>query len=268
MSFLKNSFYRLSFLALLLMLFSCGAKKAKVSEVSESIDRNVLGVKAVIKNHYAGAANFKTLSGRLKIDYSSGNNSQGIPATFRMEKDKALWLSVFFGMGKAYITPKKVSFYSSVNKLSFEGDFEALSAYLGTPIDFNMLQNVLIGASAVDLKSQRFKLDTQEGVYRLKPQKAMAIFKLFVDLDPITYKVVQAQISQSSEESSLNISYPTYENMDGVVLPSSIEVAAKMGDSNAAIEISYKNVSANRPVSFPYKIPKGLKAISLPTHGE
>jgi hypothetical protein len=261
------SFVFLAFV-LLLGVQSCGVKKKLVLNEANTNVLTSLSAKAVIKNHYAGAAAFKTLSGRMKIDYASGNTEQGIPATFRMEKDKAIWISVFFGMGKAYITPDKVSFYSSVNNISFEGDFKVLSAYVGTPLDFNMIQGLLLGDSALDLKAQKYRLDQTPGVYRLKPQRAMAFFKLFVDIDPSHFKVIQTQISQSSENSSLSISYPAYEKMDGLLLPSSIDVKAQMGATLATVAISYKNISVNRPLNFPFKIPNGLKSISLPEHAE
>jgi len=266
MSLRANTFFRIFSLALLLSLSACGAKKVGV--VKGAAVNTTLGSKAVIKSHYAAAAEFKTLSGRMKIDYKSGGSEQSIPATFRMEKDKALWLSVFFGMGKAFITPKKVSFYSALNNISFEGDFEALSSFVGTPLDFSMIQGLLLGESAVDLKSQRFKLDAATGVYRLKPQRAMAFFKLFIDLDPTSFKVVQAQISQASQDSSIQINYPAYETMDGLLLPAKISVEAQLGSATTSVGISYKNISVNRPLNFPFKIPKGLKALSLPTDAE
>lgn len=266
-SLFKSAFGSLFLLLISLALTSCGAKKSIGEKGDMSVNTN-LGAKAVIKNHYGAAAQFKTLSGRMKIDYSSGKNSQGIPATFRMEKDKAIWLSVFFGMGKALITPQRVAFYSSVNNLYFDGDFEALSAYVGTPLDFNTIQAVLLGESAVDLKSTKFKLDQSPGVYRLKPQRALAFFKLFIDLDPATFKVVQSQISQSSSESALLISYPSYTAVSGVLLPSSIDVRAQLGTTEAKMSISYKSLTVNRDLDFPFKIPNGLQVLSLPKHAK
>ncbi|MCW1953628.1 MAG: DUF4292 domain-containing protein [Flavobacteriia bacterium] len=267
MSFHIPSLNRFFALVFLLALSSCGAKKAGVVKGNMSVNTS-LGSKAVIKNHYGAAAQFKTLSGRMKIEYSSGDNSQGIPATFRMEKDKALWLSVFFGMGKAYITPQRVAFYSSVNNVYFDGDFKALSAYVGTPLDFKMIQGLLLGESAVDLKTLKFKLDQTAGVYRLKPQRALAFFKLFIDLDPSTFKVVQSQISQASQQSNLLISYPSYTPVSGVLLPNSIDVQAQLGSTEAKLSISYKSLVVDRSLNFPFKIPNGLKALSLPAYGE
>lgn len=254
-------------LVLLLGFASCGVKKTATTSPAIGVNSS-MGAKTVIKNHYKAAGAFKTLSGSMKIDYQSGKTSQGIPATFRMERDKALWISVFFGMGKAYITPKKVAFYSSVNKVSFEGDFETLSAYIGTPLTFNTIQGLLLGESALDLKAQKFKVAPQSNAYRLKPQRALAFFKIFVDIDPSHFKVKQTQISQAKTQGNLHISYPSYTQIDGILLPASIDIQAQMGEIETSVGIKYKNISVNRPLRFPFKIPKGLNALSLPEHAK
>ena len=254
---------RFFFFALTLALTACGAKKSSFTATSELGALRNLSAKSVIKNHYAASGNFNTLSGKMKIDYKSGSTSQGIPATFRMQRDKTLWISVFFGMGKALITPDKIAFYSSVNNLSFEGDFAALSDFLGTPLDFNMLQGLLLGEAALDLKRQRFNVEPNAQVYRLKPQKAVALFKLFVDIDPKNFKVAQTQISQGGSENNLRIEYPSYTKMDGLLLPSEISVSAQTAKTKTTVGISFKNISVNRSLSFPFKMPKGLKTLQL-----
>ncbi len=263
MSWNSALYKRFFFFALTLAFTACGAKKGSFATTSETGSLRNLSAKSVIKNHYAASGDFKTLSGKMKIDYKSGSTSQGIPATFRMERDKTLWISVFFGMGKALITPNKIAFYSSVNNLSFEGDFAALSDFFGTPLDFNMLQGLLLGEAALDLKKQRFNVESTPQAYRLKPQKALALFKLFVDIDPQNFKVAQTQISQGGSQNNLRIQYPSYTEMDGLLLPSEISVSAQTNKTETTVGISYKNISVNRALSFPFKMPKGLKTLAL-----
>ena len=265
MSWNSALYKRFFFFVFTLVLTACGSKKKLlVAETSSGSLKN-LSAKSVIRNHYAASGNFNTLSGKMRIEYESGAVRQGIPATFRMERDKTLWISVFFGMGKALVTPDKIAFYSSVNNISFEGDFETLSDYIGTPLDFNTLQGLLLGEATTDLKKQRFRLEPDTKVYRLKPQKAMALFKLFVDIDPLNFKVAQTQISQGGSENKLRILYPSYTSVDGMLLPKEISVSAQMGKTRSTVGISYKNLSVNRELSFPFNMPKGLKPLRLPT---
>jgi len=51
--------------------------------------------------------------------------------------------------------------------------------------------------------------------------------------------------------------------MDGLLLPSEISVSAQTNKTETTVGISYKNISVNRALSFPFKMPKGLKTLAL-----
>jgi hypothetical protein len=53
-------------------------------------------------------------------------------------------------MAKASITPTSVSYYEKIKGTYFEGDFSALSQWLGTE-DYNKIQNMLLGEPLDDL---------------------------------------------------------------------------------------------------------------------
>lgn len=64
----------------------------------------------IINAHYSNQSKFKTLRGRVKIDYANGDDAQGVNVSLRMEKDKVIWMSAPLGVVKVHITPNKVSF--------------------------------------------------------------------------------------------------------------------------------------------------------------
>ena len=94
----------------LALFISCKSSKVLTNG---TIDEN-LSAKAIIRTHYQNQIDFKTLSGKIKIEYSDGEATQGVSVSLRMEKDKAIWMSAPFGMVKAYITPDRVSFYNKL----------------------------------------------------------------------------------------------------------------------------------------------------------
>ena len=125
-------------------------------QIKKSSDRwqlnENLSAKAIIRTHYENALDFKTLSGKMRIDYSDGEDSQGVAVSLRMEKDKAIWISAPFGVVKAYITPGRVTFYNKLQNEYFDGDFAYLSKYVGVELDFEQVQNLLLGQALLDLK--------------------------------------------------------------------------------------------------------------------
>jgi len=247
-----------------LVLFSTLALSCKSKKVltDGSIDEN-LSAKAIIRTHYQNALNFKTLSGKMRIDYSDGESSQGVSVSLRMEKDKAIWISAPFGMVKAYITPGRVSFYNKLQNEYFDGDFAYLSNFLGTELDFGQVQNLLLGEALFDLKMAKYDASMVNGDYQLKPKKAMELFKVLFEIDPKNFKMASQQLSQPLKKRLLEINYTDYQKINKWILPQQIAVAAIDGNERNTVDIEYRNIEFNQQLNFPYKIPNGFKEIIL-----
>ncbi|MEA1786655.1 DUF4292 domain-containing protein [Arenibacter sp. GZD96] len=222
-----------------------------------------LSTKAIVRNHYANELNFKTLSGRMKIDYSDGASSQGVSVSLRIEKDKAIWISAPLGMVKAYITPDRVSFYNKLENEYFDGDFSYLSAMLGTELDFQKVQNVLLGQALFDLREDKFAVEISEGNYQLKPININQLFKALYQIEPTHFKMASLVLAQPLKNRMLEIQYKDYQKINQRIAPSDIKINALNGSTQSTIELTYRNLEFNKPLSFPYSIPKGFKEISL-----
>ncbi|WP_411029447.1 DUF4292 domain-containing protein [Spongiimicrobium sp. 3-5] len=248
-----------SLIVLILLVVSC--KSSKVLSEGK-VDEN-LSAKAIIKSHYNNQMQFMTLSGRMKIDYSDGGSAQGFNVSFRMEKDKAVWISAPLGLVKAYITPQRVTFYNKLENEYFDGDFTYLSNLLGTELDFAKVQNLLLGDALLDLREEKYLADIMGDNYQLKPKKAGDLFKILFQIEPKNFKMAGQQLSQPWEQRLLEIAYKNYQEINGRVLPNDISIVAIDKDKKNTIGIQYKNIEFNKPLNFPYKIPKGFKEIVL-----
>ncbi|NER13210.1 DUF4292 domain-containing protein [Leptobacterium flavescens] len=246
-------------MALALGLQSCKTNKRIVEE--GTADR--LPVKTIIRNHDDNKLDFKTIRGRIKIEFDDGYQSQSHNLSFRMEKDKAIWLSATLSLAKAYITPTRVSFYNKLQNEFFDGDFSYLSNLLGTELDFNKVQNMLLGEAIFDLKDEKYRASVVNNNYQLKPSREFDLFKRLFLIEPSNYKMSLQQISQPEVNRVLNIDYKAYQKVENKVFPERIVITAEEADSKVKIEIDYRNVEFNQRVSFPYKIPKGFKEIVL-----
>lgn len=244
---------------LLVVIASC--KSTKIITSGE-VDAN-LSSKAVIKSHYASALNFKTISGKLKIDYEDKNASQGFSVSLRMEKDKAIWISATLGVVKAYITPNRVSFYNRLDNTYFDGDFSYLSKLLGTELDFEKVQNLLLGEALLDLRKDKYDVAISNENYELKPKKALDLFKILFQIEPKHFKIGSQQISQPEKGRLLNIAYKNYQEIDQKIIPNEITISATMDGNQSLIGLEYKNIEFNRNLKFPYDIPKGFQEIIL-----
>lgn len=255
----RTSLISLLFIVLSFIVFSCKTKKVITDG---RVDRS-LSAKAIIKNHYQNQIDFKTLAGRMKIDYSDGESSQGVSVSFRMEKDKAIWISAPFGMVKAYITPERVSFYNKLENEYFDGDFSYLSNLLGTELDFEKVQNLLLGQALFDLRDEKYIISQTEENYRLQPKKEMDLFKILFEIEPRNFKMATQQLAQPWKKRLLEINYRDYQMTAEHILPNTVLITAIAENTKNIIDIEYRNIEFNRQLSFPYKIPRGYKEIVL-----
>ena len=245
---------------LALILFSC--KSSKTIAASGNANYN-LSTNQLVKAHKKQLPEFKTLQSRLKITLSEGEKTQSHTVSFRMKKDEVIWISAALSIVKAMITPEKVSFYNKLDKTYFEGDFSYLSDLLGTDLDFDKAQNLLLGETLFDLEEQPYTVSVLDSSYVLQPKKQNKLFEIFYILDPIRYQVKSQQISQVKEYRHLQIDYESYQSISNQTLPETIRVVAVEGNDEAIINLELKGVSLNEDLRFPFKIPSGYKAIEL-----
>lgn len=257
--FLENLPKRFAVGIVMVLFISCKSSKVLTNG---TVDSN-LSAKAIIKEHYQNELDFQTISGKMKIDYSDGENNQGVSVSLRMERDKAIWISAPFGIVKAYITPERVSFYNKLENNYFDGDFSYLSSLLGTNLDFEQVQNLLLGQSIFNLRDDKYNMDIADQNYQLKPRKIAELFKTLFQIEPKNFKIATQQLAQPLKKRLLKVDYQNYQKINKWVLPNEILVTANDNKVTNTIAIEYRNIVFNTPLNFPYKIPKGYKEIVL-----
>lgn len=255
-----NRFKILVLLACFSVLFSCGSKK--IAGTSPADDAALANV---ITEHYKKEADFETMQGRLRVHFQNKSTDQALTVSFRIKKDDTIWMSgkiLGFPLAKVLITPNSVQYYEKFNQTYFDGDFSLLSNLLGTPLDFEKVQNLLIGQAVYDLKKGQYTLTDSSRGYELTPIAQNFLQKKFL-LDAGTYKILAQQISQEAKNRNVIITYPEYQKIDGRVFPKKIEIIANEGTSNSLINMEFRSVEFNVPISFPFSIPSGYEEITI-----
>lgn len=251
---------RICLVVLLIGSQSCKPKKV----IGEGTVDEKLEVTKIIKNHYANALDFKTIGGKVKISYDDGLASQSFTVNLRMEKDKAIWMSEsILGVVKAYITPNGVSFYNKLDNTYFEGDFAYLSKLLGTEVDFDKLQRILVGEAILDLNKGKYTNTVVDNRYQLKPTAMTGMVKYLFQIEPKYYKIALQQLAQPAEGRTSAISYSSYQEVDGQSFPNKLQIKVDEPDGITTIDVEYKNIKFNEQLSFPYNIPSGYTPITL-----
>jgi hypothetical protein len=162
-----------SYLLLIFILISCKSK-AVLADSKSSLNGankgNTISAENIIQNHYNTKSDFSTLYIRSNAKYKDENQTQTVSAEIKIKKDEKILVSIrFLGitMAKALITPNQVKYYEKMNGTYFEGDYQSLSQWLGTDLDFSKIQNMLLGQPIDDLKKEDFTTVSLDKIYKL-----------------------------------------------------------------------------------------------------
>lgn len=247
---------------ILVGLQSC--KSAKSISSDGTLNSNI-STKQLIKKHNKQDLDFKTLQARVKIEYSEAgkDKTQSYTLNLRMENGKTIWLSATLGLARAIITPDKVQFYDKLNNQYFDGNYAILSNLLGVELDYNKVQNLLLGQAIFKLNDKDYASSTYEKSYMLNPKEQDALFELFMLLNPGHFKTDSLQIHQPQDRRFLQVDYTTYQDVEKQVVPQNIRIVAVDNEDEVTIVLDYKSVSLNNELRFPFKIPSGYKEIKL-----
>lgn len=255
--YLKNNIYSLLVIALLLV----GCKSAKTASTANTNLK--LTTKQLIKENHKQTPNFNTLAARVKLTVIEGENHKSYSVNLRIEKNKTIWMSGGLGMVKAKITPESVAFYNKLDNTFFEGDYAYLSDFLGTNLDFNKVQNLLLGEAIYHLEDNEYESYTQENKYILNPKKQPETFELFYIVSASNFKINSQQLAQEKEQRMLQIDYVNHQEVAKQIFPKEIKMNAIEGNTETKINIEFKSIVLNEKLSFPFKIPSGYQEIIL-----
>jgi hypothetical protein len=255
------------YIALLLVSVFMISCKSKAVAVQNNTTAEVVAKKdtKAIDKHYDNKLDFKTLYIKSSARYVDEKQSQNVSAEIKIEKDKQILISVrFLGitMAKALITPTAVSYYEKINGTYYEGDFTSLSAWLGTELDYSKVQNLLVGETLDDLRKGKYTQTIVENLIRLDDQKDTNLKKSFF-LDGEKYLLQKEQITQTTENIMLQISYSENKVFDQGTIPTNIEINAIQPKGKTDISLNYNNISFNEELSFPYSVPSGYKKVII-----
>jgi len=250
-------------IVVLVLLSSCKGGKAVVGNTTAD---KALTAANIITTHHAASPNFKTLASRVQVVYQDEKKEQSVTVSLRMEKDKAIWIKASLlgiTLAKAIITPDRVSYYETITNTYFDGDFALLSDWLGTELDFEKTQAILLGQSIFSLNKNSYSSFVANNKYRLEPKRQPQNFIHSLLLNPDNFKVNSGTLSQPNDDRTLSLRYADYQNLNGSHYPSEIFIRSMEAGSQTNIDVKYKKIDLDVSVNFSFKIPDGYEEIVL-----
>jgi len=249
-------------IVILLVFTSCKSNKNAVNNSNV----NTISTKKIINNHYNSNFNQKTINAKINAKYKDSKTSVTFSIKLRLEKDKTIWMSATkfgFPVAKVKITPSRVIYYEKLERTYFDGDFSLLSKWLGTELDYEKVQNILLGQAVLNLKKGKYDSKIDNNLYELSPRKENDLFGILFFMNPENFKLNKQEIRNQDKQQLHTGSYPNYKNIKGEQFPENINIRAIDHKKLTTINIEYRTVEFNEDLTFPFSIPSGYKEISL-----
>jgi Domain of unknown function (DUF4292) len=250
----------------ILFFVSCKTQKKTVSPpdivVTNSNNKDTLFQKIQEQSNSSKLV-FKTMSIRSEVVFEDTKQKHTLGVDIRMKKDEMIWINVkFLGlpMAKALITPKKVSYYEKPNNTYFDGDYSILKQFIGLDLDFNKVQNLLLGKPFADISAAEFMMKLTDTMLKIEGN-ANAIKKEF-NFDKNTLLLQEQLLTQPAQQRNVMVKYPSYSAVENIILPAQMYIEASQ-QNKVAIDITHNKITLNENLTFPYSIPDGYTPIKI-----
>jgi hypothetical protein len=249
---MKNIVYIL----LVLLLSNCKSKLINSSIESKDIENK----SNILDKINQKKIDFKTMFIKSSVKFEDENLSQRVSVDIKIKKDEIIWVNVkLLGipLAKAYITPQNVQFSEKINSTYFQGDFTLISNLLGTELNFEKIQNMLLGMTLEKIESNKYNFILEQEMYQFNTT-SQDIDKSFT-FELGSFNLKKQNIVQNIKNIGIKIDYDIFQNVENLILPQNIKIIALRTKGNANFNIEFSSIKLNEELTYPYSVPSNYK---------
>ena len=208
---------------------------------------------------------FNTFSSKIKVYYSDEKNRKlDFNTFFRMQKDSAMWISIVAALNieafRVLIRPDSIIILDKLNKTIQRKPFTYLQVITKVPFDYQTLENLILGNP---IYLDRNVIAFSEKSESLSFSTAGDAFKHFItvskeDLSLLFSKLDDVDVTRNR---TANLSYAGYVPVGKWMFAEErkIDLSEK---STIQIVLDFKQVELDKPISFPFSIPKNYRTVN------
>jgi hypothetical protein len=279
------------------LIFSCGKKKELV-EKKEPLRNRTAGY--LLRKYEDNQFKFDWLGMKVDADYVVMGETQGFKATIRMKRDSIIWISISPALGiemiRMVVTADSLKYVSKIpeNKFYYLGQFEDINNLIGIGIDFEMLQDLLIGnALGLDRDEGKFRseIDNENYLliskYKRKVRRVVGVDdrrleddtivvnpndpryqrtlrrvdeedELIVSrywLEPDQFKLTKSIFNDLIRQRTMEVRYSDFQQDSEQYYPSKCSLLLKNPAGDQGLEFEITKLSSGKSYDFPFEIP-------------
>ena len=205
------------------------------------------------------------LTARIKAQYNDGKRKQQVVLQLRMAHQQKIWMSatMLVPIAKILIEPDGVSFYEKFQKNYFEGNFDLINEPLNTQLDYQQIEELLLGKPLLSLQKGGWKLISHPTDYVLVPKNNKSSVALTLFFDSNSFLLKEQRILVPGAAQTLTINYENHTRVNDQYFPQKIHLSLFDGSQLRQVVLEFSRITLPNQLTFPFEIPKGYKALRL-----
>ena len=257
-------------LILILSLFAVSCKTKNVA--TNPVDQNSASSSGNFFTMIKEKPNFQQIKINSKVNVENGSFIPTLDATIYIENGQKVWMNmvaVILNVARGVATPEGIMGYEKLNKTYIESDFSYLNNLLNVNfIDFNSLQNLLIGKTFVPIGEKDFVLSKNAQGFQLKSLKNLKFenngetseYSVTMNYSS-NYDLVQVNLEDKDKTNSLEISYLNWTTFENMKLPKNVKIIIK-GTKTSQILLENTRFESLK-MDTPYSVPNNYKKTEI-----
>lgn len=252
---------RLAVFFLVLLTALAGCKRPSRVTTAGPLDTTSLGLPL------APNLDFTYLSSRARFSYRGEEQNLNASATIRIERNRALWVSVSPGLGievlRCLITPDSVFAVDRYNRKNYRYDYATLSKKLDFQITYPILEAALLGNLPYPELAPS-KLTLQETFYLLTQRVGNLTVENYVG--DTNGKLARVIAEEDGTQNLMEVNYGEYEPLANGLFPYESRVTLTTFETNSTakteIDVRHQNVEVrDQSPGFPFEFPDAYQMV-------
>jgi len=229
-----------------------------------------------LKDH---ESKFQQFSAKFNVTYQVDRKKTSVSGNLRIDYDSIIWISITPALGieavRFMLTPDSIKYINRLSNTYFLKDFVYINQLLNKTLDYDMAQAFLIGNDFSLYESNTFKASIENQQYKLstvdrrkirryvrRSEDDISIPIQSIWLDPESFKISKVLLKEAERDNRKFVAtYGEFENVDGMLIPISLDFKVETDDKKINIKIIYSRIQLNQDQTYPFRIPDSYTEI-------
>jgi len=243
-------------------VLSCSSKKAAVSADAINTEVSRAERSRILRQVELHQRAVTTFSGRAKSEVAFNQDHYEVTANVRIERDKAIWISVTALMGieagRILITPDSVKLINRLQAAYVSKPFEYLHNFTNNELDFFSLQQLLVGHVVQQTLTNDSEIWMNDRGYFLRGQRNDLQYSVQLDT---SYRPASAVFTDTIRNQRMEAHYKEYQSSEGQTFPNQVKISIVAAGLTLQSEMHYNRMVYDEKLEMPFSIPARYKEI-------